>query len=489
MRNTIWSKHIPTLLGIAIITIGIAITSFLVKNGTIFVGQASPVDIPQNVKITNISDASFNISYTTKEDSIGSVNFGKDKNLGQAAFDERDQKADLVAPHKIHSIIVKNLTPETRYFFSITSGQKLFLDNGVPFEVSTAPTSKDQSPSQISLKGQVLLPNGDKPKEAIVYATTVGSQAISTIVNVDGNYALPLNTMRSNDLSSYPVFDEDTIIKILIVNDTLKSNVSVSAHQDTLPAITLSNDYDFTISATSIASESAEFTGFPSIAVTEESGSATSSPKITLPKKDQEFSDQKPQFSGTALPNETVTITINSEEQIEALVTADTNGNWKYRPTNPLTPGQHTITIITRDAFGILKTITQSFTVYAQGTQVNQSATPSATPTLAFPTPTPTRTPTPTPILIAQNLTPIPTPIVGGPVSTPIPTPTPTLCPGCPTPTPIPPISLSPTLIASTTPAVTIAPPGNSSVLTVGVLGVATSAIGLLLFLLTRKGF
>jgi len=457
MRNTIWSKHIPTLLGIAIITISIALTSFLVKNGTIYIGQASPVDIPQNVKITNISDTSFTISYTTKEDSIGSVNFGKDKNLGLAAFDQRDQKQDLTLPHKIHSIIVKNLTPETRYFFSITSGQKLFLDNDVPFEVSTAPTSKDQSPSQISLSGQVILPNGEKVKEAIVYATIEGSQAISTIVNVDGSYALPLNTMRSNDLSSYPVFDEDTIIKILIVNDTLKSNVSVSAHQDTLPAITLSNDYDFTTNPTSIATESAESSGFPSIAVAEESGSVSAgTPKITLPEKDQEFSDQKPQFSGTALPNETVTITINSEEQIEAQVTADAFGNWKYRPSNSLSPGQHTITIITKDAFGILKTITQSFTVYAQGTQVNQSATPSATPTLAL-SPTPTSTVSST---------------------TPTPTPTPFLIT---TPTPI--------STLSATPIPTIAPPGNSSTLIVGVLGVATAAIGLLLFLLTRKGF
>jgi len=477
MRNTIWSKHIPTLLGIGIITIGIALTSFLVKNGTIYIGQASPAETPQNLKISNISDSSFTVSYTTQDDSIGSVNFGKDKNLGQAAFDLRDQKQDLTLPHKIHIITVKNLTPETRYFFSIASGQKLFLDNDVPFEVSTAPTIEPQSPSQISLKGQVILPNGEKVKEAIVYATTDKSQVISTLLKEDGSYTLQLDAN-----------DKTAIIKILIENETLKSNVSVFAYQDTLPTVTLSNDYDFTESATPIATESAEFIGFPSISVTEESGSASSSPKIILPKKDQEFSDQKPQFSGTAAPNETVTITIQSPEEIKTQVTADAFGAWKYRPTNPLSPGQHTITIITRDAFGILKTITQSFTVFAQGTQVSQSATPSATPTLAI-LPTPTRTPTPTPtktLALAPTLT--PTPIVGGPVSTPIPTPT--LCPGCPAPTPTPITlpTLSPTPIA-TTPAVTIAPPGDSSTLTIGILGVAVAAIGALLFLLTRKGF
>ena len=47
MRNTIWGKHIPTLLGIAIITISIALTSFLVKSGTIFIGQAEPLETPK----------------------------------------------------------------------------------------------------------------------------------------------------------------------------------------------------------------------------------------------------------------------------------------------------------------------------------------------------------------------------------------------------------------------------------------------------------
>jgi len=467
MRNTIWSKHIPTLLGIAIITISIALTSFLVKSGTIFIGQASPAETPQNVKISNISDSSFTVSYTTQDESLGSVNFGKDKNLGLAAFDQRDQKEDLTLPHKIHSIIVKNLIPETRYFFSITSGKKLFLDNDVPFEVSTGPTIEDQPLLQTSITGQIVLPSGEKPKEAIVYATGDKSQIISTLMKEDGSYTIELNTMRLSDLSSYPIYDEASIIKILIENETLKSNISVSALQDSLPIVTLSNDYDFTQNQsliTPIATESAEFTGFPSIAVTEESGSlSASTPKITLPKKDQEFTDQKPQFSGTALPNETVTITINSEEPIETKVTADAFGVWKYRPTTPLSPGEHTITISTRDAFGILKTITQSFTVFAQGTQVNQSATPSATPTLVL-SPTPTSTASST--------------------VTPTPTPTPTLIL-----TPVPTASVSPISTLSATPIPTITPPGSSSTLVVGVLGVATAAIGLLLFLLTRKGF
>lgn len=506
MINTIWNKHIPTLLAISLIIIGITATSYLVKSGTITTSQAGPLETPKDLKITNVSDSSFTVSYSTEADVIGSVNFGEDKNLGSVAFDERDQKAGTVIPHKIHSITVNNVTPETQYFFSIASGESIYLNSTEPFDVTTASTLAIQPAGQRFLKGKVALPTGANVNEGIVYTTAEDAQVISAMISEDGSYVLPLGTMRTNNLSSYFNFDDDTVIKILVENGILKSNVSVSASQETVPPVTLSYDYDFTVSSEPVASKSADLTGFPSIMAVEDQGSIKSStPKILLPKENQEFIDQQPQFRGTAQPNDTVTVIIQSEEDIEVQIATDTNGNWRFRPQTPLTPGQHTITIIARDAFGILRSITQSFTVYAQGTQVNQTATPSATPTFAFPTPTVTPTPT-------RASTPTPTPGIGGPISTPTPTsfalsgsptptpviiaqnltptpittaltttPTPTLCPGCPTPTPT---------IATTnlTPGVSIAPPGDSSFVSVGILGIAVAAIGGLLFLLSRTG-
>ena len=77
-----------------------------------------------------------------------------------------------------------------------------------------------------------------------------------------------------------------------------------------------------------------------------------------------------------------------------------------------------------KDVSGILRTITQSFTVFASGTQVSESATPSATPVV-----------TPTSV----------------PISTPIPTSVPTI---------IPTIPVSPTLapIATITPVISPIP-------------------------------
>ena len=102
----------------------------------------------------------------------------------------------------------------------------------------------------------------------------------------------------------------------------------------------------------------------------------------------------------------------------------DAYGNWTFRPTTPAIAWEHTITMVARDVSGILRTITQSFTVFASGTQVSESATPSATPVV-----------TPTSV----------------PISTPIPTSVPTI---------IPTIPVSPTLapIATITPVISPIP-------------------------------
>lgn len=409
MRNGIWNKRIPTLFGIFAIVIGIGVTSFLVKQGSILVGQASPSDIPQNVKISNISDASFTVSYTTDSTVLGSLNYGDNVNLGKTILDDRDQ-GQIVTSRHTHVITLKNLTPKTTYLFSITSGQNTFLDNGSLFKAKTGPSLESPSLQRGEISGKVILPNGSIPKEAFLYVATGGAQTLSTIIKPDGSYSLSLNPLRSQDLSSYFIIPQQTIFTISLFGDSLTSKATISSDKTTnVPTVTLSKDYDFTINnnpilQTQTSSPSANVV-FPQATP---SSALNSTPQILTPKQDQSFSDTQPLFKGTALPNQDVSITIHSPEQITAQVQADASGNWTYRPSSSLSAGDHTISIITRDAFGILKTITQSFTVYASGSQVNQPATPSATltPTLtSTPTPTitlsPTPTATPSPTLIA----------------------------------------------------------------------------------------
>lgn len=467
MRNNIWNKRIPTLLGLVLIIIGIATTSFLVNKGVIFVTKAGPSQDPQKIKITNISDNSFTITYTTEDKVFGSVNYGINDTFGQTALDDRDSLSKSVVPHNIHSITLNNLDPATTYYFSITSADNKFLDNNKPFSVTTGPSISASPSAQEPATGKVLLPDSSPPHEGIVYFTSPEGQTISTLIKSDGSYILPLNSFRSSDLSSYMDLSGKQL-KMLIIGDSQSSNVTLSLGQiNPVPTITLSNNYDFTTSSSPVSSDSAKIassSGFPSVQTT--SNTQSSDPIITSPSKDQGLSDSQPEFSGKALPNEVVTVTIHSDTPIQAQVTTDANGNWQYRPTTPLAPGQHTISIQTKNSQGIIKTITQSFTVYASGNQIADatlSITPTPSPTI---TPSPSTTPSITPTLS-------PTPLITPSIS----------------PTPIASDSSFPSLSPSpSSPSGSMLPPAGGNFLGIGILGIGIAIIGTLMFFLTKGG-
>jgi hypothetical protein len=486
MSKNFWERKIPTLLGLLIISIGLGVTTFLVNQTSLFGIKASPSKEPQNVRITNITDTSFSISYITNDSVPGSISYGTSVNLNQTALDDNDQQSGSLTNHKIHSITLTSLSPKTIYYFTITSGDQVYKNNNNPFQVTTGLSLSKNPSNQKPITGKIILPDGSAPKEGILYITTNNSEVISTTIKPDGTYLLPLNSLRNNDISSYYNFDSNSILKMLVFGDSLTSNVSLSINQiNPVPIITLSNDYNFISTKQPVASESANLQSFPIFTDTS-SDSKNDTPKILTPEQDQIFTDQKPQFKGTALPNESVKIIIHSDEQIQTTVSANASGNWTYTPSAPLSPGEHTVTILTKGADGILKSITQSFVVYAQGQQINPAVPsgtisptkkPTATPTQGLKaTLTPTKTPTPT---LRTTATPTPTLRITA-------TPTPTLkITLTPTLTPTPTLTLSPTLIASNS-ATALPPTGNPSILTAGIIGIFITLVGGLLFLLTR---
>jgi len=448
MRKKIWDKRIPTLFGILLITLGVGVTTFLVNQGVLFRSNASATDQPQNVRITNITDNSFTVSYETDGKIIGSLNYGQDQKLGQPALDDRDQQTGKLIPYNLHNITVRNLSPQTKYFFSITSGQETYTDSGQPFSANTGPKLSGAIPTQNPMSGKILLSDGNPPSEAIVYVTIDNSQVISTLVKLDGSYILPLNSLRANDLSAYYNFSSSGNAKMLVLGNSLTSNVLLSLNQTgIIPTIMLSNDYDFTQSQSPVATISANLASFPSF------GSTSSAVQILTPKSNQTLTDQQPLFKGTSAPNQNVTITIHSDQAIQTTVKADQNGNWNYRPSSSLSPGTHTITVQAPDSSGILKTITQSFVVYASGQQINPP--PSGTPTL---TPSIVVTKIPSPTIIASYITSSITTSQskGG-------------------------LNISPT-------QKTLPPTGNPSIMTAGIVGAVITIVGGLLFLLTRVG-
>jgi len=463
MNHSMWNKQIPTLLALVVIVFGVLVTTYLVESGVIYTGRASQSTTPQDIKITNITDNSFTVSYTTTQETPGIVSFGKDTTLGQNALDERDSRADSFSPYTSHHITVKNLTPNTQYYFSIVNGGSTYLNNGAPYQTATAGKLNSAQTIQKKLQGVVILPNGEKVSEGLVYLSSPNSQDISTRIQ-NGEYVLDLSNLRNKNLDSSFQISDTTIFTLKAVGKDGQSQITLFAKNSTVPIITLSQNYDFTISEDPILQPlSSEIGG--GLPQELQLNQTTGTPQITVPKKNEEFIDQRPQFKGTAVALETVSITIR-DENIVTQVKADSSGNWLYRPTRTLIPGSHTITISAKDKTGVLRTATQSFTIFSLGTRVAQTATPSASPTIGI-------TATPTPIVITPTV--IPTQLV---------TPTPTIVVPTLLPTSTPIIFPTPTTVV-VIPSKT-EPPGNELVVFGGMIAFATTAIGLLLYLVTH---
>lgn len=422
-KHSLWDKKLPSFLGSILMILSLSLVSWLSSNAILFGTKAAVGNIPKNVRISNISDSSFTLSYTTDDHVLGTLAYGKDKSLGAVAIDDRDQFTGKPLAHRVHHITIQRLNPSTTYYVSIVSGDRTFLNNNTPYQVTTAPPALDKPTAQAPLAGKVTLDDGSIPTEAIAYVQTKSSQLLSALLKPDGSYLIPLNSMRQYDFSSYVMFTPNTGLDIEIISPTLKSHLSTIAEQaNPVPAIVLSKNYDFSLNPeykafsggdASTASDSAS-TASESAAPElpqEEDQTIVTSPQITVPSADQEFKDQQPRFSGKAIPDSDVEIIISSSNEIRVTVKSDQYGNWSYRPSTPLTPGNQTLTINSVDSDGMMQTVTQSFTVFASGSEFIEPSVlpptqapkptappPTATPTI-IPTQVPTATPTPTKVV------------------------------------------------------------------------------------------
>lgn len=404
-KKRFWERRVPTLFAFFFLLGGIVLTLSFVKQGTFTIGRAAPDVTPQNVQITNISDTSFSVVFTTNEKTVGGVSLDS-KDGPSLAQDDRIKSGSTDTPFYSHHITVGNLNPNTSYSFSLISGSQTFDDFGKKYSVTTGPAIS-VSPQELNpVFGKAILLTGDAASDTIVVVSAPSMQTVSTYTKSSGEFIIPVNSVRNAQRDSYATVLDDTLLTITLFRQDTKTVLTVTyKNSQNIAPITLTQNYDFTSSASVAVSSPEAQLQPPPPAV--KKGDIT----IQTPQDSQKIIDTKPLFRGTALPGKTVTITIHSGPPLTAQTQADNSGVWTYRPPSDLSPGQHTITIETANSTGIIQRITQSFTVFAAGSQVSQTATPSATPSLTI-TPTVASTVTPTPTIIITPTINISPPIV-----------------------------------------------------------------------------
>jgi hypothetical protein len=486
MKHSLLNKQFPTLLGVIMLAITVFITSSIIRTGILFPIKASQSEEPKGVHITNITDSSFTVFYSTVSPETGSITYGENEEYGTVILDEKDLQAPQ--PHILHYITVNNLKPKTQYYFAILSGSSTYKNNDGSYRVTTANTVTGQDKRTRAVSGTVITPEGTAPNDAIILLEGTKTQTLATRIKSDGTYAMTFDTLLNENLETPVDLQDSALLKITVFGEQAEGSAVITASQLLkIPTVTLTQSYDFAVtnqltSETEQASSSAIDSNQSSLPAFSTNKSVNTNPQILTPVKDQAFADLQPEFKGVAPPNRTIEIIIHSEGEIRTTVKANTSGVWTYRPKQTLSPGKHTISITTKDESGILRTIVQSFIVNAQGSQFTD---PSVAPTMPITTPTtaqsrPTATPTTRP-----SITPLasPTPTTMTSLS---PTASPTIF--------IPSPTVSPTTILITQqPTLPLKPPpstptGSNDTLIFAGLAVVAIVTGGMLFFLTQGG-
>jgi len=160
-----------------------------------------------DVRISNVRDIYFVVSWVTDEATGGEVRYGTTPSLGQVAQDQRG------AGHagQTHYVALTDLAPSTLYYFDVESGGTVDDNGGAHWQVTTGPTLSP--PASDAVWGLVNQSDGIALAEgAIVYiwvqdddgAGSPGLSALmSSLVNDTGYWFGNLRSARTTDLGAY----------------------------------------------------------------------------------------------------------------------------------------------------------------------------------------------------------------------------------------------------------------------------------------------
>lgn len=424
-------KRIPTIIALLILSLGIVLGIFLVKQSQTVYLKAKESFGPSQVKITNITSNSLTITWLTNEAATGSLKYYSSSREKLSASDDRDQNKEKPDYFQTHYVPLSNLQPATTYYYEIRSNGKTFLQNDQPYSATTSPQTSNSENNNVIVYGTVLKPNGFPAEGAIVFLNSSQASPQSALVKNSGNWTIPLNLALTPDLSAPALFSDLTNFEIFVQgeNQTASATVNLKNSQP-VPPITLGESYNFQQLALPETTESTT-TGQPSTSSAQgpASGFSLTIPPVSLavetevsitnPEPDEIIHTQKPEFFGQGPSGQQIKIKLESDSVIEQTVQIDPEGRWSWNPPEQLSPGQHTLTITFLNQEGKEISIARSFTVLAASEELPAfSSTPSASPTVTrvptatktSPSPTsqpltstPTRTPTSTPTLSATG--------------------------------------------------------------------------------------
>lgn len=423
-------SKIPTFAGLIVLIVGLVIGVFIVQNQQIFQSGASGEAAPKDIRITNVSDSSFTVSWVTQKETSGFLKWGENSTLGRTQNETSSEKS------LTHSVVLDSLKPQARYYFKINSDGEDFDNSGSVWSTETGPKISG-SPSTTILSGSLVDGVGKPVKNALVYLTISGAQSLSTQTSGSGAWLIPVAGIRTENLGGIFVVSDTTEVSIFTNSGPFGVSTAQSVVKNTkpAPAMVLGKVHDFrNIENTgdngiSEASINLPDSGTPTSGFDTNPATSELSPSTTVTlesiSQGEVITTTDPEFFGEGPKGTAITITVESEVVTENLIIKN-DGTWSWSPPTNLEPGTHKITVSWKDVSGITRTLVRNFVVSAAegpafestpSASLIPSASPSSTPKpsivasalpsiIASVSPLATVSATPNPVLDSGSLTP-----------------------------------------------------------------------------------
>lgn len=402
-------RKIPTIVGLLLVGAAVMIFRFAFDRVTPLLTRASVSHTPNNVTVTNISDSSFTVTWVTTEPTNGSVRVsGATDNL---FFDERFADSTAKTPlstaaYTTHMVTVRNLKPETAYTFTILSNGSPHVNNGKPYEIKTGTAITGLGTGIEPAYGQITAQNGLPLEGALVYLTPENGQTLSTITKSSGTWVIPLNLVRTEDLSRY-IPNAERINESLVIRSAEGESTALTdtLNDNPVPVMTIGKTYDFRkLQAENTPPRQLAQTTPSPVVLGADTDVRKQTVAITKPADGSAIPSNLPLIQGTGIAGNQILITVGIERPLSDTVIVGTDGVWRYTPIKPLSEGKQSVTITTTDAQSKTVAITHTFEILKSGTQVLGDATPSATLAPLPVDPTPEDEPTPTATLAGDPI-------------------------------------------------------------------------------------
>ncbi len=409
MKKNIWQKQLPTIIGIGILVIaligGVIVTTIGGGPG-VFAPRATAETTPQKIKVTNVTDTGFTVSFVTQGKTAGFVKYGEEANsLKSQSSDDRDQLSGSIGQFNTHHITVRGLSPNTKYYYLIGTGSNSTFDNnGQSFEITTAKRNGAPSAAKTAY-GSILNESGGPAEGSVVYVTINGVGEMSSLVKNSGSWAIPLSNARLSDGSGYAELTDDQSMLISVQGpspsstSSLTTTIAQSQPVDSItlgqmgvvadttstsvsPSPTTTTEDEYVISDVSTSDDTQTTGGLNDLVNEDASDSAMIATDL---EEEVVVATSQPVITGEAAPNVLVTIEVHSDTQINEQVVSDEDGNFELdiaALSEDLEPGEHTITYSYTDpTTGELVTTTKTFTVDPTDTTAGNTVDTTVAPT------------------------------------------------------------------------------------------------------------